>query len=96
MGELSKFEGIWGAARIFARFSPYLVSYGRCGRDTRDPRGICNNLGCTLEHDNLGRTHWRGEDSPAEEIHSLHNQKEGQLHAARTADADRAMKPMSK
>ena len=30
-----------------ARFSPYLVSYAGCGRDAHDPRGICNNLGCT-------------------------------------------------
>ncbi len=47
-----------------ARFSPYLVSYAGCGRDARvprgdspnmdrtprDPRGICNNLGCTREN----------------------------------------------
>ena len=32
---------------LLARFSPYLVSYAGCGRDARDPRGICNNLGCT-------------------------------------------------
>ncbi len=31
-----------------AGVSPYLVSYAGCGRDARDPRGICNNLGCTL------------------------------------------------
>ena len=30
-----------------ARFSPYLVSYAGRRRDARDPRGICNNLGCT-------------------------------------------------
>ena len=30
-----------------AHFSPYFVSYAGCGRDARDPRGICNNLGCT-------------------------------------------------
>ena len=30
-----------------SRFSPYLVSYAGCGRDARDPRGICNNLGFT-------------------------------------------------
>ena len=33
--------------RLLARFSPYFVSYAGCGRDARDPRGICNNLGCT-------------------------------------------------
>ena len=32
---------------LLARFSPYLVSYAGCGRDARDPRGICNHLGCT-------------------------------------------------
>ena len=32
---------------FLAHFSPYLVSYAGCGRDARDPRGICNNLGCT-------------------------------------------------
>ena len=39
MGELSKFEGIRGVSRILACFSPYLVSYAGCGRDTRDRRG---------------------------------------------------------
>ena len=29
------------------RFSPYLASYAGCGRDARDPRGMCNNLACT-------------------------------------------------
>ena len=33
--------------RLLARFSPYLVSYAGRRRDARDPRGICNNLGCT-------------------------------------------------
>ena len=32
---------------LLARFSPYLVSYAGSGRDARDPRRICNHLGCT-------------------------------------------------
>ena len=45
-----------------ARFSPYLVSYAGCGRDARDPRGICNNLGCTRVHPEF-ETHWPATDS---------------------------------
>ena len=43
---------------FLARFSPYFVSYAGCGRDARDPRGICNNLGCNPL---TGRNpeHWR-------------------------------------
>ncbi len=54
-------HGRWVYPGYLARFSPYLVSYAGCGRDARvprgdspnmdrtprDPRGICNNLGCT-------------------------------------------------
>ncbi len=49
-----------------ARFSPDLVSYAGRGRDARDPRGICNNLGCTLTYTKSGCTISR--DAPWERL----------------------------